>query len=285
MHTRSRLTISTLLVVAGVGALALGPLEETALLMVVFTLGEMLEEYATDRARRSISGLLSLVPPVAHRLRDDGPTEDFPVEGLAVGDEVLVRPGERLPTDGQVLAGHSAVDQSPVTGESVPVEVMTGSTVFGGTVNGTGALRVQVAHLWSDTLLSRVVRQVQDAQSRGHAQRFADRFGAVYTSAMFLLALAIAVIPPLAGADLREWVYRALVVLVVSCSCGLVLSVPVAVVAAVSRAARDGVLIKGGIHLEQLARVSILAVDKTGTLTRGRPRLTGLVPAPGTSEE
>lgn len=286
LRSPNRLTISTLLVFAAVGALALGLLEEAALLLVVFTLGEMLEQYATDRARRSISGLLELVPPTAHRLQAGDTTEDVPVEQLSVDDVVLVRPGERLPTDGTVLLGRSAVDQSPVTGESVPVDVGTGSEVFGGTVNGNGALRVQVTHAWSDTLLARVVRQVQDAQaSRGQAQRFADRFGRIYTPLMFLLALIVAIVPPLLGADLHEWVYRSLVVLVVSCSCALVLSVPVAVVAAVSRAARDGVLIKGGVHLESLAAIRVLAVDKTGTLTRGRPELTVIVPAEGITRD
>mgnify|MGYP000850512610 CR=1 FL=1 len=286
LRSPNRLTISTLLVVAATGALALGLLEEAALLLVVFTLGEMLEEYAADRARHSISGLLALVPPTAHLLSAGEDVTDVPVQHLSVDDVVLVRPGERLPTDGSVLVGNSAIDQSPVTGESVPVEVGPGSEVFGGTVNGTGALQVQVTHAYADTLLSRVVRQVQEAQaSRGQAQRFADRFGRIYTPAIFALAVLVATVPPLLGADLREWVYRALVVLVVSCSCALVLSVPVAVVAAVSRAARDGVLIKGGVHLERLAAVRVLAIDKTGTLTRGRPRLTEVVPAPGVTRE
>lgn len=282
LRSPNRLTISTLLVVAATGALVLGLLEKAALLLVVFTVGEMLEEYATDRARSSISGLLALRPPTAHVMAPDQSTSEVPVEDLNVDDRVLVRPGERLPTDGTVRVGRSSIDQSAVTGESVPVEVGPGADVFGGTVNGNGTLHIQVTHAWSDTLLARVVRQVQDAQaSRGQAQRFADRFGRVYTPLIFALAVLVAALPALLGADPREWVYRALVVLVVSCSCALVLSVPVAVVAAVSRAARDGVLIKGGVHLEGLAAVHVLAIDKTGTLTRGRPELTVVVPTEG----
>ena len=286
LRSPNRLTISTLLVVAASGALVLGLWEEAALLLVVFTLGEMLEEYAADRARSSIFGLLALVPPTAHQVQPDETTTEVPVEQLANGDVVLVRPGERLPTDGTVLTGRSAVDQSAVTGESVPVEVGPGTEVFGGTVNGNATLHIQVSHAYADTLLSRVVRQVQEAQaSRGQAQRFADRFGRIYTPLIFALALLVAAVPPLLGGDLREWVYRALVVLVVSCSCALVLSVPVAVVAAVSRAARDGVLIKGGIHLERLAAIRALAIDKTGTLTRGRPELTAIAPTTGVTRD
>jgi Cd2+/Zn2+-exporting ATPase len=207
----------------------------------------------------------------------DGAREEVAVELLEPGDVVLVRPGERLPTDGVVVAGTSAVDQSAVTGESIPVEVAAGTDVFGGTVNGVGALEIRVTKEYADTTLARIIRQVEEAQSaKGSGQRFADRFGAVYTPAMFGLALVVALVPPLAGASAREWIYRALVVLVVSCSCGLVMSVPATVVAAISRAARSGILIKGGAYLEALAEVRAVAFDKTGTLTRGRPELTDL---------
>jgi Zn2+/Cd2+-exporting ATPase len=186
-------------------------------------------------------------------------------------------PGERLPTDGVVVAGASAVDQSPVTGESIPVEVAVGTEVFGGTLNGVGALEIRVTKEYADTTLARIIRQVEEAQSaKGSGQRFADRFGAIYTPAMFGPALLVAVVPPLAGASAREWVYRALVVLVVSCSCGLVMSVQAAVVAAISRAARSGILIKGGAHLEMLAAARAVAFDKTGTLTNGRPAVTDI---------
>lgn len=268
-----------MLVVATAGALALGVIEEGALLVVVFSLGEVLEEYASDRARGSIRALMALAPPVARRLDPAGGLDDVAVESLAPGALILVRPGERVPTDGEVVSGASAVDQSPVTGESIPVEVGPGQTVFGGTVNGHGALEVRVTKKYADTTLARIIAQVEEAEgNRGQAQRFADQFGAVYTPAMFVLAALVAIAGPVATGDVRAWVYRSLVVLTVSCSCALVMSVPVSVVAAITRAARDGILIRGGIHLETLAAVRAVALDKTGTLTRGRPRLTDVVP-------
>lgn len=278
-----RLTITTLLAVATLGAVALGVIGEAAILVVVFSLGEVLEDYVSDRARGSIRALMALTPSVALL---KGPARSLPtlvpVETLVPGDIVVVRPGERIPTDGRVVAGASSVDQSPVTGESIPVEVTGGATVFGGTVNGSGALEVEVTKEWADTTLARIIRQVEEAEAaKGRAERFADRFGAVYTPAMFLLATVIAIVPPLLGGDLREWLYRALVVLVVSCSCSLVISVPVSVVAAISRAARDGILIKGGVYLERLGALRAIAFDKTGTLTRGRPELTDVVPLDG----
>ena len=275
---RRRLSIGTLLVIATAGALALGVLEEAALLVVVFSLGEVLEDYVADRARGAIRALMALAPPTAHRQAADGCLEEIPVEQLEPVELVLVRPGERLPTDGVVIAGSSAVDQSPVTGESVPVEATAGTAVFGGSVNGTGALTLKVTKPYQDTTLARIIRQVEQAQAhKGRAQRFADRFGATYTPVMVALAVLVGLVPPLLVGDWRGWVYRGLVVLVVSCSCALVISVPVAVVAAVSRAARDGILIKGGAHLEALGRVRVVALDKTGTLTVGRPRLTDVV--------
>jgi Zn2+/Cd2+-exporting ATPase len=277
-----RLTISTLLVVAAAGAVTLGVVGEAALLVVVFSLGEVLEEYATGKARGAVRALMALAPDRAHRRRPDKGLETVPADQLVPGDVVVVRPGERVPTDGRVVAGYSTLDQSPVTGESLPVEATEGSEVFAGSICGIGALEVEVGKPYQDTTLARVIRQVQQAQAaQGPAQRFADRFGAVYTPAMFALAVAVAALPALAGADAREWAYRALVVLVVSCSCALVISVPTAVVAAITRAARDGILVKGGVHLEALGRVQAIALDKTGTLTAGRAVLTDVAAAPG----
>ena len=275
-----RLTITTLLVVATIGAVALGVIGEAATLVVIFSLGEVLEDYVSDRARGSIRALMALTPQNALL---KGPPQSLPVlvpvEALVPGDVVIVRPGERLPTDGRVVAGSSSVDQSPVTGESMPVEVFAGTSVFGGTVNGAGALEIETTREWADTTLARIIRQVEEAEAaKGRAERFADRFGAIYTPAMFILALVVAVVPPLLGGDPREWVYRALVVLTVSCSCALVISVPVAVVAAISRAARDGILVKGGVYLERLGAVRAIAFDKTGTLTLGQPQVTDIVP-------
>jgi Zn2+/Cd2+-exporting ATPase len=281
-----RLTISTLLIVATAGAAALGVYEEAALLIVVFSVGGILEEFVANRARGSIRALMALAPPLAQRRRRDGSLETVPVEELTPDEVIVVRPGERLPTDGIVIGGSSAVDQSPITGESMPVGVGSGSQIFGGSINGTGALNVRVSEEYADTMLARIIRQVAEAQAhKGRAQRFADRFAAVYTPAIFALALLVGIAPPLLGGNMHEWIYRALVVLVVSCSCGLVMSVPAAVIAAVSRAARDGILIKGGVHLETLGRVSAVAFDKTGTLTKGRPRLTDAISVNGVSEE
>jgi len=269
-----RLTIGVLLVAATIGALALGRVEEAAELVVIFSLGAVLESYAADRARGSIRALMALTPPVADRLRPDGGTEQVVVADLAVGDVVLVRPHQRIPTDGRVVDGASWVDASAVTGESMPVEISSGADVFGGTLNGDGVLRVEATKPYTDTVLARVIRQVEEAQAnRGRAQRFAERFGAVYTPVMFGLALLVTIAGPALGLSFADALYRALVILTVSCSCALVISVPVAVVAAIARGARDGILIKGGVHLEQLARVDTVAFDKTGTLTRGRPAL------------
>ncbi|HUZ50923.1 MAG TPA: cation-translocating P-type ATPase [Streptosporangiaceae bacterium] len=283
---RRRLSIGTLLVAGAIGALALGEVAEAAMLVVVFSLGGVMEDYVADRARGSIRALMSLAPPVAALLHPDGTTAQIPVEELQPGELVLVRPGERLPTDGQVTAGSSWTDQSPVTGESIPAEVTAGSQVFGGTLNGPGALTIEVTKPYRETVLARVIEQVEQAQaSRGTTQRFADRFGSIYTPVMFTLAALIAIGGPDAGLTAREAVYRGLVVLVVSCSCALVISVPTAVIAAISRGAREGILIKGGIHLETLARVRTVALDKTGTLTAGQPRLTSLIPLDGRRPE
>ena len=281
-----RLTITVLLVVAAIGAIALGVIEEAAMLVVIFSLGEAMEAYATDKARGSISALMELAPPTANRLNDDGATETVAVEELHPGDVVLVRPGERLPTDGAVIDGASWVDASPVTGESVPVEATAGTEVFGGSLNGNGVLRIEVTKEYYDTVLARVIEQVEEAQAnRSGAERFADKFGAVYTPAMFALAIAVALVLPLLGFEWREAIYRALVVLVVSCSCALIISVPVSVVTAIARGARDGILIKGGIYLERLADIKAVAFDKTGTLTRGRPDLAQVTPLDGISED
>lgn len=281
-----RLTITVLLVVAVIGAIALGVVEEAAMLVVIFSLGEAMEAYATDKARGSIGALMELAPPTATRLSHGDRTETVAVEELHPGDVVLVRPGERLPTDGIVADGASWVDASPVTGESVPVEATAGTEVFGGSMNGNGVLRVRVTKEHYDTVLARVIEQVEEAQAnRSGAERFADKFSAVYTPAMFILAIAAALLLPLFGFEWREAIYRALVILVVSCSCALIISVPVSVVTAIARGARDGILIKGGVYLERLADIKAVAFDKTGTLTRGRPTLTTVIPVGDLTED
>ncbi|WP_158852083.1 heavy metal translocating P-type ATPase [Saccharothrix deserti] len=281
-----RFSINVLLLVAVAGAIPLGKVVEAACITVIFSLGMILESYVADRARKSIQKLMDLAPRRAERFTPFGTTETVPVEQLQVDDVVLVRPGARLPTDGEVTQGASWIDTSAITGESMPVEVVPGGAVYGGTLNGDGALRVRVAKRYEDTVLARVIREVEEAQqNRGRAQRFADKFASVYTPAMIALAVLMTAFGPLLfDLTLAEAFYRALVVLIVSCSCALVLSVPVSVVSAIARAARDGVLIKGGAYLEELSRLKAVAFDKTGTLTLGRPALVAVHSLDGDSD-
>ncbi|HEY0168776.1 MAG TPA: cation-translocating P-type ATPase [Jatrophihabitans sp.] len=286
MLRNKRVSINLLLVAAVAGAIPLGKVTEAACVVVIFSLGVVLESFVADRARKSIQKLMDLSPTLAERFTPDGVTELVPVAELAVGELVLVRPGTRLPTDGTVVQGVSWIDAAAITGESMPVEVEPGSVVFGGTLNGHAALRVEVAKPFEDTVLARVIREVEEAQqNRGVAQRFADRFASVYTPFMLVLAvIMVAFGPMLFDISFADALYRALVVLIVSCSCSLVLSVPVSVVSAVARAARDGVLIKGGAYLEELAKLQVVAFDKTGTLTLGRPVLIQSHPLNGRDE-
>ncbi|MCV2458213.1 cation-translocating P-type ATPase [Streptomyces sp. ICN988] len=286
MIKAKRVSINVLLVVAVAGALALGKVMEAACVVVIFSLGVVLESYVADRARKSIQKLMDLSPAMAERFNPDGTIEQIEVERLQVDDIVLVRPSSRVPTDGTVVQGASWIDASAITGESMPVEVEPGAEVFGGTLNGYAALRIQVAKPFEDTVLARVIKEVEEAQqNRGQAQRFADKFGTIYTPIMIALAVLMAALgPQVFGISYSDALYRALVVLIVSCSCSLVLSVPVSVVSAVARAARDGVLIKGGAYLEQLAKLRSVAFDKTGTLTLGRPMLLQVHPLNDHSE-
>jgi Cd2+/Zn2+-exporting ATPase len=266
--------MNTLMTIAALGALAIGEYAEGAVAIFLFAVGNLLEGYTMDRARGAIQALMDLSPLEATRLTADG-EEPVPVEALAVGDRVLVRPGERVPVDGRVLEGRSAVNQAPITGESMPVERGPGGDLFAGTINGSGALTVEVTHTFHNSTLARVIRLVEEAQTqRAPVQRFVDRFARYYTPAVVLGAVLVAAIPPLAGLGAPlDWLYRALVLLVIACPCALVISTPVAVVTGLTAAARAGVLIKGGANLERLAHVRAVAFDKTGTLTRGQPRL------------
>ena len=287
MLKNRRLSINALLVVTVAGALPLGKVVECGYVVVIFSLGAVLETFVADRARRSIQNLMDLTPRRAERFAPGGYAETVAVEELQVDDVVLVRPGARLPTDGVVVEGNSWVDNSAITGESMPQETYPGEPVYGGTLNGDGALRVRVTRRFEDAVLVRVIHEVEEAQqNRGSAQRFAERFGMIYTPVMIGVAVVMALLgPTLFGLAFQDAWYRALVVLIVSCSCALVVSVPASVIAAVSRAARDGVLIKGGAYLELLTRVRAVAFDKTGTLTLGRPQLTGVHPLAGHDEQ
>jgi Cd2+/Zn2+-exporting ATPase len=243
------------------------------------------------RARRAISGLMTLAPAMALVRRGDDERE-MPVEEVRVGDLVIVRPGGRVPVDGEVLHGYSAIDQGPVTGESWPVDKSPGDVVFAGTINGSGALDIQATRPASDSTLSRIVALVEQAQARrAPVQTFVDRFARRYTPAVVMLALAVALVPPLlfgpstTGYEFSTWVYRAITLLVVACPCALVISTPVSIVSALTAAARAGVLIKGGAHLEQLGRITCVAFDKTGTLTSGRISVSDVFAVRGASPQ
>ncbi len=276
------LGINMLMVIAVVGAAFIGEWAEAAIVVVLFSLGEALEGYATEQARSALDRLLDLAPPVALKLLSAGETQEVAVEQLAVGDRVLVRPGDRVSVDGVVRTGQSAVDQAPITGESVPVEKKPGDEVFAGTINTTGALEVEVTRLAADNTLSRMVALVQQAQSRqAPVQRFIDRFARVYTPAVAGVAALVAIVPPLIFGQPfwgdHGWLMRALQMLVIACPCALVISTPVSLVSAMTNAAARGVLIKGGRYLEALSRVRAFAFDKTGTLTEGRPVTTDII--------
>lgn len=277
--------MNLLMTIAVLGAVTIGEWAEGATVVFLFSVGRLLETVSLARTRRSIRDLVDLSPSVAHVLCDGNET-DILAADVTPGDVVVVRPGERVPVDGIVVIGHSAVDESPITGESLPAEKGMGDRVFAGSLNTSGRLEVRATAPAGESMLARIVYLVEEAQaSRAPTQRLVDRFSRCYTPVVVALAVGMAVVPPVLGAALglawggfEEWFYRALVVLVVSCPCALVISTPVSIVSAITRATRDGVLIKGGAHLETAARIRAVALDKTGTLTSGTPEVTDLVP-------
>jgi Cd2+/Zn2+-exporting ATPase len=272
------LDMNVLMSIAAIGTVILGEYAEGAAVVFLFALSLLLESLSIDRSRRAIQSLLKLFPRTAVVKRVHG-EEELPVEQVAIGDIVVIRPGERIPLDGEVVSGVSSVDQSPITGESLPVTKQSGDPVFAGTFNQRGALEVRVTKLVGDTTLAHIVELVEAAQSRkAPSQTLIEKFARYYTPAVFALALLVAILPPLVvGLEFLDWFYRALVLLVIACPCALVISTPVTIVSALTTAARNGILIKGGRSLEDLARVRAVAFDKTGTLTLGRPRLTDIV--------
>ena len=278
---RRRPDMNLLMTVAVIGAAAIGEWFESAAVAFLFSLSLVLESWSVSRARRAIESLLDLTPPKARYIRaHDGEVMERPVEEVPVGSVVLVRPGERIPLDGFVVKGETAVNQAPITGESLPVPKTVGDEVFAGTINETGAFEFRAVKGASDTTLARIIRMVEDAQSRrAPAEQWVDRFAFYYTPTMMFFALAVAFLPPLvAGGHWGKWFYEALVILVIACPCALVISTPVSIVAGLTRAARAGVLIKGGAFLEAAARIRVVALDKTGTLTHGRPEVQRIVP-------
>ena len=296
-----RFEIDTLMLVAAAGAAALGSWAEGALLLFLFSLGHALEHYAVGRAKRAIEALAELAPDTATVVRD-GQTMEIPVAELVVGDTVVVRPNERLPADGFIVKGSSAINQAPVTGESIPVDkrpvddaavartrpdlVDSASKVFTGTINGTGSIEIEVTRKSSDSALARVVKMVSEAETRqSPTQRFTDKFERIFVPAVLALAFILLFAWVVIDETFRDSFYRSMAVLVAASPCALAIATPSAVLSGIARAARAGVLIKGGAPLEELGSLNAMAFDKTGTLTEGRPRITDVVPTSGTTEQ
>ena len=271
-----KLNINALMSIAVTGAFLIGQWPEAAMVMFLFAVAERIEAASLDRARNAIRGLLAMTPDRALVLQPDGGWLTVEAATVPVEARVRVKPGERVPLDGQILSGQSALDQSPITGESVPVDKGPGDAVFAGSINQSGELEYRVTAAATDSTLARIIRAVESAQgARAPTQRFVDRFAEVYTPTVFALALLVAVIPPLAfGGVWFDWIYKALVLLVIACPCALVISTPVSIVSGLAAAARHGILVKGGVYLEQGHALRWLALDKTGTITHGKPALT-----------
>ncbi|MGV8920350.1 MAG: heavy metal translocating P-type ATPase [Pseudomonas sp.] len=279
------LNINALMSIAVTGAVMIGQWPEAAMVMFLFTIAELIEAKSLDRARNAIGGLMQLTPELATVRQADGSWLEQEAESIDLGAIVRVKPGERIGLDGEVVAGNSTIDQAPITGESLPVEKGVGDKVFAGTINQAGSLEYTVTAAANNSTLARIIHAVEAAQgARAPTQRFVDSFSRIYTPAVFLFALAVAVTPPLfMGALWFDWIYRALVLLVVACPCALVISTPVTIVSGLAAAARKGILVKGGVYLEMGHKLDYLALDKTGTITHGKPVLTdylALEPSP-----
>ncbi|OWJ77291.1 heavy metal translocating P-type ATPase [Haematobacter genomosp. 1] len=286
LRTGQPFTIESLMTIAVLGALLIGAVEEAAVVVFLFAVGEVLEGVAADRARSGIRALAALVPKVA-LLETPSGLREVEAGTLTIGQIVLVRPGDRIPADGEIIEGTSGIDESPVTGESVPRTKGPKEQVFAGTINVEAALRLRVTQAASDNTIARIVRLVEEAEeARAPTERFIDRFSRWYMPLIVGIAALVMVLPPLlAGADWSTWVYRGLAILLIGCPCALVISVPASIASALSAGARRGLLMKGGAVIEAAATLSHAAFDKTGTLTRGAPVVTDVVPAPGVSEE
>ncbi|VVN31886.1 heavy metal translocating P-type ATPase [Pseudomonas fluorescens] len=281
------LNINALMSIAVTGAVLIGQWPEAAMVMFLFTVAELIEARSLDRARNAISGLMQMTPDTATVLQADGSWLGQDVKIIGLGARVRVRPGERIGLDGEVLSGRSTIDQAPITGESLPVEKTVGDKVFAGTINQAGSLEYEVTAAADNSTLARIIHAVEQAQgARAPTQRFVDSFSKIYTPAVFVLALAVAVIPPLfMGALWFDWIYRALVLLVVACPCALVISTPVTIVSGLAAAARKGILVKGGVYLEGGYNLDYLALDKTGTITHGKPVQTDFLSLDPTADE
>lgn len=272
------LDINFLMVIAVAGAVAIGEWSEGATVVFLFSLGNTLQAYTIDKTRASIRSLMDLAPREAMVIRS-GREIRLPVEEIVVGDIILVKPGERIAMDGNVVNGFSTVNQAPITGESTPVDKQAGDSVYAGTVNEQGAMEIRVTKLAADSTLAKIMHMVEEAQAeKAPMQQFVDVFAKYYTPAVFVVSVGLMVIPSIVfNQPFDIWFYRALVLLVISCPCALVISTPVSIVSAIGNASRRGVLIKGGVHLEQMGRVKAIAFDKTGTLTVGKPEVTDVI--------
>ncbi len=273
------LNINALMSIAVTGAVLLRQWPEAAMVMVLFTLAELIEAKSLDRARNAIRSLVQLTPELATVQQADGNWVELPVKAITIGQIVRVKPGERVALDGLVVSGQSSINQAPITGESLPVEKTVGDNVFAGTINESGSFEYRVTAESTNSTLARIIHAVEEAQgARAPTQRFVDQFAKIYTPAVFAFALAIALVPPLLlSGDWHDWVYRALVLLVIACPCALVISTPITIVSGLAAAARHGILIKGGVYLEEGYKLAWLAFDKTGTITHGKPVLTDTV--------
>lgn len=282
-----RLDINVLMAVAVTGAWVIGEGAEGASVVFLFSLSELLESWASGRARKAVDSLLNLSPPTAVVKNTDGTEQEIPVAEVAVDREILIRSGSRIPLDGQVASGNSSVNQAPITGESMPVEKKSGDPVYAGTVNGEGSLIVKVTKPAAESTLARIIQLVGEAEeNKPPTQRFVDRFAAIYTPAVFIVAILVVFIPPLLfHQPWHFWIYRSLVLLVISCPCALVIATPVSIVSGLTALARRGVLVKGGVHLESVGKLRALALDKTGTITQGTPQVVGITPVGNLSEE